>query len=306
MPSAEWARAAAVARRQGGVVSVDQMLAEGISPSAIKRRAAAGDLVRVHRGVYIWPGSPWTTTSAEHAALLRLGPDAALSHLSAGSRQGLCEQPDAVWITVPSSTRAGSDVKGVRVFRTAHFEVTRRRDGIALTPLPRTLVDLAQCVDERELGAVYLQVMQRRTCAPDDVRAVLDFVGARYPGAVLAREVTQEFLPEMESILGAEGFALLKPHIPNLVMGHEVETKGGRTFTCDLADIELRIDFECDSWAFHSTRAQRRANGQRDRAMFAAGFHTERLLTDDIRRTPATTVREMLEVVERRRRDLAA
>src|SRR5919106_2377661 len=90
---------ARLAERQHGVVSVTQLRELDLSPSAIRDRAAAGRLHRLHRGVYavghplLPPRGRWM------AAVLACGRDAVLSHRSAA----------ALWAIRPTA-RSGIDV----------------------------------------------------------------------------------------------------------------------------------------------------------------------------------------------------
>jgi predicted transcriptional regulator of viral defense system len=83
------AKAAKIATRQHGVVSLAQLLSAGFSKSVISRRVARGQLHRIHRGVYAlgYPGlfahRRWM------AAILACGDGAALSHRSAAVLWGL-------------------------------------------------------------------------------------------------------------------------------------------------------------------------------------------------------------------------
>jgi hypothetical protein len=55
--TSSWTSVDAAARRQHGVVSLGQLLATGLSESAVRRAVQAGRLQRLHRGVYRLPGT---------------------------------------------------------------------------------------------------------------------------------------------------------------------------------------------------------------------------------------------------------
>jgi very-short-patch-repair endonuclease len=80
---------AALARRQHGVVSREQLRELGVQPRALSHRLAAGRLHQVHVGVYA-VGHPVLGRSGRWmAAVLACGPGAALSHASAAALWGL-------------------------------------------------------------------------------------------------------------------------------------------------------------------------------------------------------------------------
>ena len=306
MDSSAWTRLRKVAQRQSGVFTLDQAMAAGFPPSTLFDLTNRGQLVRVDPTVYAMATTPLTPTARETAGLLRLGPSSVLSHLTAAAVVKLVPQPVVPWLTIPITHRPPPRSDGLIVKRSRLVESLPLGGGRRITPLPRTLVDIAQCLNDRELAATYLTAMQREPDIVEAVAATLNRLGRGYPGVARGRRVLDEFSPEMESILGAEGYAVLKPHYPTLTAGWTVMCIDGVERTCDLGIPELGVDFECDSWSFHGSLEQQTANKRRDRIMAASGVQTTRLNTDDIRRTPEATLVEVAAVVARRRRDLAA
>src|SRR5260370_40258000 len=71
-----------LAQAQHGVLSRHQALCEGLSPSAIDRRLAAGEWVRVFQGVYRLAGVKTTWEQRVMSGWLSAGPDALASHPS--------------------------------------------------------------------------------------------------------------------------------------------------------------------------------------------------------------------------------
>jgi very-short-patch-repair endonuclease len=69
--------------RQEGSVKRAQLLAAGVGPNAVKRRARNGQLHRVHRGVYIVGHTALAPHAEEFAALLACGERSLISHRSA-------------------------------------------------------------------------------------------------------------------------------------------------------------------------------------------------------------------------------
>jgi hypothetical protein len=88
IPDAGVARFAA---RQHGVVSVSQLLAAGLTRTAIARRVAARRLHPVFRGVYAVGHAGLSNEGRWIAAVLACGEGAALSHRSAAELWAMLE-----------------------------------------------------------------------------------------------------------------------------------------------------------------------------------------------------------------------
>ncbi|MDM7830135.1 type IV toxin-antitoxin system AbiEi family antitoxin domain-containing protein [Cellulomonas edaphi] len=92
-PAAVQSAAAAVVARQGGVATARQLVSWGWSTSAISRKTSSGQWQRLHRGVVLLHSGPQSWRELAHAALLYVGPGAALSHSSAAFVHGLLPRP---------------------------------------------------------------------------------------------------------------------------------------------------------------------------------------------------------------------
>ena len=110
----------ALARRQHGVVAREQLIDLGFTSKAIKHRVAKGRLHRVHWGVYAVGRSELTQFGRWMAALLSIGPEAVLSHTSAGAVWGIAKQRgNAIHVSVPSHLRRSSS-RGITIHRLKH------------------------------------------------------------------------------------------------------------------------------------------------------------------------------------------
>jgi hypothetical protein len=91
---------------QSGAISRQQLLDAGFSAQLIKRRLGRGRWQQLYWGVYaVFTGPPPRETWL-WAALLRAGPGAVLSHLSAAELHGLIDHPgESIFVTVPSTRR---------------------------------------------------------------------------------------------------------------------------------------------------------------------------------------------------------
>lgn len=142
---------AELAGRQHGVVSLAQLEALGFARSSVTKRVGSGRLHRVRRGVYAVGHSGLSREGFWMAAVLGAGPGAVLSHLSAAVLWGFWRRPVR---GIDVSALGRRRVVGVRV-RTCRALDARDlavRDGIPVTSVARTLVDLGDVLDRARLA----------------------------------------------------------------------------------------------------------------------------------------------------------
>jgi very-short-patch-repair endonuclease len=144
---------AAIAMRQHGAISSQQLREAGLSRDAVLERRRAGRLHPLHRGVYAVGHIAPSNERRWMAAVLALGADAALSHRSAAALWKLLPTTHGpVDVSLPS--RNGRRRRqGIRIHRPASLtpaEIGRER-GIPVTSVARTLSDLQGLVPPREL-----------------------------------------------------------------------------------------------------------------------------------------------------------
>jgi len=93
-------------RWQDGAISRPQLLAAGLTSQMIATRLESGRWQQLYRGVYAVFTGPAPRETWLWAALLRAGPGAVLSHLTAAELHGLIDYPgESIYVTVPSTRR---------------------------------------------------------------------------------------------------------------------------------------------------------------------------------------------------------
>ena len=161
-PSDRWVRVIEVAGRQSGVIGRAQLHACGADESTIKRWIARGQLRRIQRATYAVGRPEVGVRGNVIAGLLYAGPGAALSHLTAGwCWRIVAAPPRRVHV---SSTADRLSLPGVCVHRLREIDRVDL-DGLPVTPVARTLIDLAATMSFRDL---------RLALAEADYRGVLD------------------------------------------------------------------------------------------------------------------------------------
>jgi Transcriptional regulator, AbiEi antitoxin/REase_MTES_1575 len=290
---------ARLAERQHGVVSVTQLRELDLSPSAIRDRAAAGRLHRLHRGVYA-VGHPLLSSHGRWmAAVLACGPGAVLSHRSAAALWGI--RPTArSGIDVTAPARAGRRRAGIDVHDAATLAASdvTRVDAIPCTTVPRTLLDLAAVLDRRALERAYDQAEVLRvldSAAVEDllarsprrhgVAALRAVVQAAAPLALTRSELEERFL----SICAAAG-------IPRPRVNAWVPLVGGGV-EVDFFWPAHRLIVETDGHRVHGTRHAFERDRRRDRRLLLAGWRVARFTWRQLVRDPdevVATIRTLL------------
>ena len=141
-----------IAARQDGLITYQQLCALGFSNATIARHLALGRLYRVHRGVYVVGRAYLSQAGRFRAALLAIGDDSILSHITAAVHLGFWtyDAPEFVDVTVPRNVRSRV---GIRLHRVGHLSrsATTIWRGIRVTTPTRTLLDLAATLTDQEV-----------------------------------------------------------------------------------------------------------------------------------------------------------
>ncbi len=145
---------ARLAARQHGVVAVWQLAALGISYSGIGRRVADRRLSRIHRGVYAV--GPLDRKGYWMAAVLACGEGALLCHRDGAMLWNLREtRRTAIDVTVVGTSRRSRPRITIHSVVELHPDDRAEVDGIPVTSVPRTLLDLAEVVPFEHLRRAY-------------------------------------------------------------------------------------------------------------------------------------------------------
>lgn len=148
------------------MVSRAQLLALDFPSQTINRQVRRGQLHWIHRATFAVGHPRLTPRGRWMAAVLACGAGAVLSHRAAWALWELGPRPGgAVDVTAPRDRRRA--IPGVRLHRSRRVIAcdTRLIDGIPVTSVPRTLLDLAEILSPQRL---------RRALEEADRRELLD------------------------------------------------------------------------------------------------------------------------------------
>jgi hypothetical protein len=253
------------------------MLAAGISAKEIRHRIEIGLLVRVHRGVY-HVGHRALTTEARYLAAVRAGGDGAvLCGPAAAVLLGILKSPTPPPPAV--MTRTERRIAGVKTKRVRNID---RRDitelnGIPVTTVPRTLVDLAAVLDEDELARACHLAGVIYGVGPSKVGAVLERRG-RVPGAAKLRCVMNGETKVKLSVLEREFIRTLKRE--DLPIPDTNRRVGNYRVDCHWKT--LRVTIELVSFKYHNSRHAWERDHDREREARSRGDEWRSFTYEDV------------------------
>lgn len=260
---------AELAARQRGLVTRSQLAELGVRDSAVAARVRAGRLHRILRGVYA-VGHPGLTFEARClAATLAGGPEAALSHRAATALWGLLP-PSPEPFDVTTTQRGRDGAKGIVLHRSRHPPEATTHQGIRVTTIPRTLLDLAATTARRDLERAIREAQAQRLVARDTLLSVVDHHTGR-PGALALRtavgrgEVTRSTLERCFLAL-IESAGIPRPEVNARVAGLEV----------DFLWRHHGLVVETDGFASHATHHGFERDREREAALARAGLRMQR------------------------------
>jgi very-short-patch-repair endonuclease len=218
------------------------------------------------------------------AAVLACGSDAVLSYKSAAQLWGLRNGSSrAIDVTRASGWRAPD---GIVVHRVALPEDEQTAvDGIPVTTVPRTILDLAAVASrrqmERALNEIEVRGLTDRLSIPDLLAryprrrgtAVLrDLLGeGAEAGGVTRNDFEEAFVPLLDS------HGLPRPRFNADV------AVAGRFFSADCLWRRERLIVELDSRAVHGTRKAFESDRERDRLLMVDGWRVMRITWRQLR-----------------------
>jgi very-short-patch-repair endonuclease len=283
---------AVLAGRQHGVVGRGQLAALGLGRRAIGHRLESGRLLPMHRGVYAVGHHKVSYKGWYMAAVLAVGADAVLSHRSAADLWGIRRTSRRrVDVSVERHLPSRPEIE---IFWTPlPADETTVIEGIPVTTVPRTLLDLAAVVDRQQLERALEQAEAQRLTDP----VSLDELLQRYPGrrgsrklakarARGARGITRSKLEERFQALLDEAV------LPRPELNAPIELNG-RQFEADCVWRKQRLIVELDGRAWHDTRQAFERDRERDRLLQAAGWRVVRITWRQLRDDPQAVARDL-------------
>ena len=236
-----------IASRQQGRINARQLREAGIDKRRTERWLAQGRLHRVHRGVYA-VGHLAQSILGDYMAAVLTCAGSAISHRAAAYLLKLLRGPaPPPEITVPTTADLRHPGIIIHRARRLHPRDTMTIEGIRVTNVPRTLLDLAPHLSPEDLARACHEAWVHHRVRPHHVEACI------------ARNPRKPGIAKLRAALGADvvlsdlekGFlALLRKHdlpLPRTNVDHH-----GDKVDCHWPDLDLTI--ELVSFRYHATR----------------------------------------------------
>jgi very-short-patch-repair endonuclease len=262
-----------LARRQHGVVSLQQALDAGLSRAGLQRRVAAGQLERVGTHCLRFAGHPDSWHQALKVGLLDLGDGALVARRSAAALVGMdgFEEGPTEFL-VPRSLRGRLTAGSVRSARAVPHIDRIVVDGLACTSGARTIVDAAADLTLPELQRAIDSALRLGLTSEQFLRRRL--TALRHRGREGVRLLDR-------ALDGAGGHSWLERRFLAVVRRaglpaprcQQVHRVGGRFVArTDFSWEERRTIAEVAGHATHVTREQRRRDAQRHAELSLLGW----------------------------------
>jgi predicted transcriptional regulator of viral defense system len=295
-----------VLQRQHGVVARSQVLASGAATWLIRRELESGRWKELAPGVYGLSGHRPSWRRDLWIAHLHAGPGSVVSHEAAGRLRGLAQVPAGrVVLSVPHRRRhAPAGVRWRRIDDLEPGDVSRI-DGLPVTSLTRTVVDLAGSTGLARLRLVAEQAVVEGSSSTAELGAMLDRVRRRgKPGVARMARVLDDLgpgedLPRSELERLADRVAELAG-LPEPRREHPLPNERGRTGFVDRCWENAMWILEADGRRWHGRRQQMLADADRTLESQALGYETTRLLWEHAHSDPSGTAVLLRSVYDQR------
>jgi very-short-patch-repair endonuclease len=293
--------AAEVAAVQHGVIAARQLTAIGYSRRKISREVAAGRLHRLHQGVFAL-GHPAVSAHGRcMAAVLAGGDGALLSHHSAAWLWGISTRVPArfeITSAVELHDRAGLVQHSAATLHQSDSAVV---DGIPLTAVPRTLLDLAAAdrgnlrwalPRARRLGLVDLveiDSLLRRSVGLRGVGRLRAAIEIHRQPDFTRSELERRFLKAVKRA------GLPRPSMNRFVAGFELDAYWPK----------LRFAVELDTYDHHGDEDSFEADRLRQEDLKLAGIEMTRVTGRRLDREPSAVISRLRRLLSDRTQELA-
>jgi very-short-patch-repair endonuclease/predicted transcriptional regulator of viral defense system len=289
-----------IAARQSQLITTEQVVELGFDRSGVNKRARAGQLFAVHRGVLALHPPPYSHRQRYLAATLGAGPGSHLAGRAAAHMRRLRERaPELVEVISPSGR--GRRMEGVIVHRAEVTSADRITiDGIRCTNAARTIVDLARTAPIDELEDLLLAADANRSLSRRRLETLLRERRGQ-PGTRRLRGLITDDPVVMRSENERRLFSICREFGVPLPLTDQRIVTDGRTFYADFLWPDLKLIVEAQSWRWHGGRSGQAADADKGQLLSAAGYTVVPFTRDQIKNQRAETGRRLLALTRPRR-----
>lgn len=286
-------RIAEIAAGQRGYVTRKQLLALGVTRSAVTRRIDFGRLIPDHNGVYAVGHLSKDPLDRAFGAVLACGKDAVLSHASAATVWGIYRHWRRPYhVTAPS----GHSRPGIAVHRAElHRRDRTRQLGLPVTGPARTLADNARGMTEKRLTRAVNDLRLQGYLNQSDLVDLL-IRCPRHPGARRLRPFALGTKGPTRSDF-EDGFHAFTERfgLPDALVNTKLHG-----FEVDAYFPQHGVVVELDGWDFHSSQSSFKLDREQDAELLALGIVTLRITWDRLIGSPEREARRLTAILEQR------
>lgn len=277
---------AALASKQLGLITWEQALSAGATPSMIQHRLDTGRWRRMHRGVYRLAGLPGSMLQNLKAVTLACQ-WAVASHRAAG---GLWQFPDfrpQLEITVPRAHRfRHPEIIVHRTIDLPGADITRVQ-GIPVTSPARTLIDLGAVVSTDVVEEALDDALRRNLVTLRRLSWKLrDPATSKRPGSAAIRSILADRNTDKAptgSVLETRILRMFRAKgLPEPTRQHQIWEKGRLRAVIDFAYPDHQVAIEVDGLRHHSGRIQWERDLARQNYLSSLGWRVFRVTFSDL------------------------
>lgn len=271
----------------------------GASDAVIKKRLAEGTWRAVYPGVYDLNVTRQVWSARVHAGVLAAGPHALASHRTAGVLWDLDGiRGKMVEITVPFSKEPIPE--GVVVHRTRRHLPRAVSDGVPVTGIERTLLDLAAILPPTVLEKATMSAIHQHLTDPDQLAVRLSIYGGR--GVKGTRRMRRTLALVDDGVTGSPSEVdlvgrLRDAPIPMPRFQLEITFPEGDHAYPDLAWPDRMKCVEVDSMLAHSSPEDLERDLIRQNRLLELGWEIRRFTARRIRRDPIGVINEIIRFI---------
>lgn len=290
-PASAEPRVLAIMAEQHGLVTRADALSAGLKRHQIHDRVRAGLWTRVTKGVYRHSAVPLTPRAELLACCMAYG--ALASHRSAAALHGIDGYRIAPVEVVVAAGRV-KRIPGARLHHSSQMDLARPmvRDGIPVTGLARTVLDVAGVVGRDRLDrTIDSLLLERRLRSSDLWEALLSHARPGRNGTAALRAALEARLSEGPVPLSdwsrKVADLLARAGLPRPVYEHRVvDGRGKLVAQVDLAYPVHRLAIELDSVRWHFNLKSFRDDPRRRNRLSVVGWTVLTFTWEDYTRRP--------------------
>lgn len=304
------ALAARIASRHG-IVSADELTADGFTRAALRRHLDAGQLLVVHRGVFRVATAP-DTFEARCAAASVADPLGFITGIAAARlwefrHVWLPDVPHVVVAHARTPITRGVVLRRSNVIDTD--DVVVRDDGIRVASPPRAWFDCARDIDDERFERLTEWVLDRHASVPTLWHTARRLAARGRPGLARVKRVMSrraDWQRPAGSGIELRVLRALESRGIVLVRQFPLTLGNGITIHPDGADPSIRWAIEVDHVTWHGGRLDAQRDKARDRAARLIDWQVERVTDQELTDDFTGVIDELVRLYEQRRRTVAA